>query len=119
LIGGTTLFDKNLKRNYSHQYQHYHFNKNYQFNRRDHLSVIGSYIIITRVSTLLAQITDLLYENCSTEEELIEKLIIEFKKNGSVTMIVEHNKNKAKKLRKKISKDFYIPRELREKFDLF
>ncbi len=34
-------------------------------------------------------------------------------------MTVEHNEDKAKKLRKRMSADFHIPREVREAFDLF
>lgn len=119
LIGGITPFDKNLKQNYSHEYQQYHFDNHYPFNRRDHLSVIGPYIITTRVSVSLARVTDRLYETCFTEDELARKLEPEFKKHGSVTMTVEHNEGKAKSMRKKMSADFHIPRELREKFDLF
>jgi hypothetical protein len=119
LIGGTTLFDKKLKQDYSHDYQQYHFDNDYPFNRRDHLSVIGPYIITTRVSVSLARVTDRLYETCFTEDELAKKLEPEFKKHGTVVMTVEHNEDKAKKLRKKMSADFHIPREVRERFELF
>ncbi len=119
LIGGTTVFDKNLKQNYSHEYQQYHFDIRYPFNRRDHLSIIGPYIITTRVSVSLARITDRLYETCFIEDELAKKLEPEFKKHGTVVMTVEHNEDEAKKLRKKMSADFHIPREVRERFDLF
>lgn len=119
IIGGTTSFDKKLKQDYLHDYQQYHFDNDYPFNRRDHLSVIGPYIITTRVSVTLAHVTDRLYETCFTEKELQEKLEPEFKKHGSVMMTVEHNEGKAKKLRKKMSADFHIPREVREQFDLF
>lgn len=119
IIGGTTLFDKKLKQDHSHNYQQYYFDNHYPFNRRDHLSVIGPYIITTRVSVSLARVTDRLYETCFTEQELSEKLEPEFKKHGTVVMTVEHNEEKAKAMRKKMSKDFHIPRELRETFDLF
>lgn len=119
IVGGTNFLDKNLKQNYSPEYQQFHFEKKYPFNRRDHLSIIGPYIITTRVSVSLARVTDRLYETCFTESELAEKLEPEFKKHGSVTMTVEHNLEKAKSMRKKMSADFHIPRELRETFDLF
>jgi len=119
IIGGITIFDKQLKQDYSHNFQQFHFEKDYPFNRRDHLSVIGPYIITTRVSVTLARVTDRLYETCFTEKELQEKLGPEFKKHGSVIMTVEHNEDKAKKLRKKMSADFHIPREVRDTFDLF
>lgn len=119
IVGGTNFLDKNLKQNYSPEYQQFHFEKKYPFNRRDHFSVIGPYIITTRVSVTLARVTDRLYETCFTEEELAKKLEPEFKKHGSVIMIIEHSEAKAKQLRKKMSKDFYIHKELREQFDLF
>ncbi len=119
IIGGVTPFDKDQKRKHEQEYEQFHFEKDYPFNRRDHLSVIGPYIITTRVSVTLARVTDRLYETCFTEKELQEKLEPEFKKHGSVIMTVEHNEDKAKKMRKKMSADFHIPRELRETFDLF
>jgi hypothetical protein len=42
-----------------------------------------------------------------------------FKKPGPIVMTMEHNEEKAKKLRKRMAKDFYIPRELQERFELF
>jgi hypothetical protein len=119
IIGGTTQFDKGQKQKYGQGHEQFHFEKKYPFNRRDHLSVIGPYIITTRVSVSLARTTDRLYETCFTEKELQEKLESEFKKHGSVTMTVEHNEVTAKQLRKKMSSDFHIPKELREKFDLY
>lgn len=119
IIGGVTLFDKQLKQDHSHNFQQFHFEKKYPFNRRDHLSVIGPYIITTRVSVSLARATDRLYETCFTEKELQEKLEPEFKNHGSVTMTVEHNEATAKQFRKKMSSDFHIPKELRETFDLY
>ena len=39
--------------------------------------------------------------------------------NKNARLIVERNKKKAKMLRKKLSKNFYIPKDLIEKYDLF
>ena len=119
IIGGETVFDSERKRALSSHFNQVTTDSKINFNRRDHLSVIGPYIITTRVSVTLARVTDRLYETCSTEKELQAKLEPEFKKHGSVTMTVEHNLEKAKSMRKKMSADFHIPRELREKFDLF
>lgn len=119
IIGGETIFDNERKRSLSSHFNQVTTDNKINFNRRDHLSVIGPYIITTRVSVTLARVTDRLYETCFTEEELAKKLEPEFKKHGSVTMTVEHNEAKAKSMRKKMSADFHIPRELRETFDLF
>lgn len=119
IIGGTTSFDSQRKKDLVTPFHQVAVASNSGFNRRDHLSVIGPYIITTRVSVTLARVTDRLYETCFTEEELQEKLEPEFKKHGSVMMTVEHNEDKAKKLRKRMSADFHIPRGLRDTFDLF
>lgn len=119
IIGGESSFDKSQKQKHDQVFEPFHFENNYPFNRRDHLSVIGPYIITTRVSVSLARVTDRLYETCFTEKELQEKLELEFKNHGSVVMTVENDEDKAKKLRKKMSADFHIPKELRDKFDLY
>lgn len=119
IIGGETIFDKERKQELSSPFNQVSIDREINFNRRDHLSVIGPYIITTRVSVTLARVTDRLYETCFTEDELAKKLEPEFKKHGTVVMTVEHNQDKANKLRKKMSADFHIPREVREAFDLF
>lgn len=119
LIGGTTGFDKQLKQLINDDFQKFHFDQSFPFNRRDHLSIVGPYIVTTRISVPLANQIDSLYVTCKTEQELLEKVIPLFKKYGSITMTVEHNEIKAKKLTKRIAADFYISKELREKFNLF
>jgi hypothetical protein len=119
VIGGESELDKEAQQLLKNSFHQVHLDSAINFNRRDHLSVIGPYIITTRVSVTLARVTDRLYETCFTEKELQEKLEPEFKKHGSVIMTVEYNEDKAKKMRKKMSADFHIPRELRETFELF
>ncbi|MBL7045623.1 MAG: hypothetical protein ISR99_01135 [Parcubacteria group bacterium] len=40
-------------------------------------------------------------------------------KPQKIKIVIENNPNKAKKLRKQLSKNFYIPSELREEYELF
>ena len=40
-------------------------------------------------------------------------------KTTSIKIKIEKNSSKAKKLRKQIAKDFYIPKELKDKYPLF
>lgn len=119
IIGGKTIYDTLIKQKYTHPFHQYELYTEYPFSRRDHLSIIGPYIITTRVSSTLTRVVDHVYSVAKTEEELSEMLHSKFTKPGPTIMTVEHNEIKAKKLRKKIAKDFYVPRELREKFDLF
>lgn len=118
LIGGTTVFDK--KNNIEHsKYEHFSFTEKYPFTRREHYSIIGPYIITTKTSSTISRVLDYSYKNAQSDEDLFNMLQPKFSKPGPIIMTVEHNKDKAKKLRKRIAKDFYVPRELVEKFDLF
>ena len=83
------------------------------------MTVIDSYIITARISNKLASKIDNLYLENNTEIELKEKIHSLLIKPGKMTLSIENNQTKAKKLRKRMSKDFYVPRELIEKHDLF
>jgi hypothetical protein len=84
-----------------------------------YLTIINDYIITTQLPEKVLNEIDACYKKSKTIVELrenLQKINLDTKK---AKLIIEHNKEKAKKLRKKMSKDFYIPRELKEKFDLF
>jgi hypothetical protein len=84
-----------------------------------YITIINDYIITSYLTKKTLVEIDNCYKKSTTIPELrrnIQKINFKAKK---VKIIIERNRDKAKKLRKKISKDFYIPRELREKFDLF
>jgi len=119
LIGGETEFDNKAKRLLSSKYHQLHTDDKVNLNNRDHISVLGNYIIITRLPNSFASAVDALYKKCKSEVELTIGLEKVFKKSGNIVMIIKNSPERARKLRKIISKDFYIPRELRENFDLF
>lgn len=85
---------------------------------RDYPAVIADYIVTTKLSSTLVKTINNIF-NTSKPEELTKKIDKIFAKSAAIKLKIERNANKAKKLRKKISKDFYIPKELKEKFDLF
>ena len=119
VIGGNSAMDRaarELLRNDAHQV---HLDPAISFSRRDHISVLGSYVVTTRLSIPLARHMDEAYEKIQDEEVLTTTLLPLFEKFGSVQMTVEHDVEKAQKLRKRMAADFHIPRELRERFDLF
>ncbi len=118
-IGGISLFDKNIKKLLDNEYHQTNTDKNSSFSRRDHIVIIGPYIITTRISKTLSDTVDKLYQTITNEEILKEKLNILFKKSESISLILEHNEMKAKKLLKILTKDFYISKEIREQFSLF
>lgn len=115
IIGGNTIFDTMFRKEISTEYNQIDLNPRADFNRRDHISVIGPYIIVTKVSLKFAREVDALYTNSIDIKELKEKIEYYFKKSGALTIYVEHNKERAQILRKKMSKNFYIPKELQKK----
>lgn len=84
-----------------------------------YVAIINDYIITSYLSKKVIQDIENCYKKSKTIIELrnyIQKIDIETKK---IKLVIERNKDKAKKLRKRMAKDFYIPREIWEKFDLF
>jgi hypothetical protein len=84
-----------------------------------YVAIINDYIITSYLSKKIIHEIELCYKKATSISELrdyLQKVHIETK---NIKLVIEHNKEKAKKLRKRMAKDFYIPRELREKFDLF
>jgi hypothetical protein len=84
-----------------------------------YVTIFNDYIITTQLPKDLIRKIEDCYQKTSSVTELehsIRKLGIEKRR---VQLIIERNKEKAKVIRKKLSPDFHIPKELREKFDLF
>lgn len=119
LIGGETAHDLSFKKSTTDIYQKIHCDENTSFNRRDHITIYKDYIITIRISLRLAKEMDSVYKEINQEPLLVSKLVKMVKNQGNIKMTIEKDFEKAKKLRKRIAKDFYISRELKEKFDLF
>lgn len=117
-IGGTSVLDKKVKKVLTNEY-HQVNTGTASLNTRDHKVIAGPYIITTRISKKIANAIDMLYQTLESESLLEEKLNFLFEKPKSVTLHVENNEKLAKKLRKTILKDFYVSRDMQEKFDLF
>lgn len=84
-----------------------------------YITIINDYIITTYLPTKTLDEVSIGYKKSKTVAELNNYLQDLDFRSGKLKIIIERNKDKAKKLRKKMSKDFHIPKELREKFDLF
>ena len=116
--GGNTEFDKLIKKQRENDYFKVNLGEEI-FKKTDYITIMDDYITTVRINKKTSELIEKCFkesENFITFQKEIQKVGIEKKK---VKLIIERNKEKAKKLRKKISKDFYISRELREKFDLF
>ncbi len=118
-VGGNTKFDKSFKKDFSNEYIKINTGEELLNNNNKQISIYDEYIIFTIIPELEAKKINNLFESVEKVEDLqksIENLHIE-KRN--IKLVVERNKKKAKILRKKLSKNFYIPKDLIEKYELF
>lgn len=88
------------------------------FSDRDHIAVISDYVITTKLPPALVKAINAIYESCA-QEFLPEKISALFSKSTAIKLKIERNRKKASLIRQKIAKDFYLPKELKEKYQLF
>lgn len=116
-VGGTTPGDHEYKRKYAGEYL-----KVDTAEKRilgNHISIVGDYIITTKLEKNIEDHVDAVFLEKNTENEIQESLEKILSKKQRVKLSIERNKEKAKKYRKRISENFYIPQELVKKYDLF
>lgn len=119
IIGGTTAMDKKMKSVMQSEYHQVHLTDKSPFAIRDNITVMDSYIIVTKISSTLATAIDTAYKNISNEHELAKKLNELYKKPGIIKLTIENNQKKAMMFRKKMSHNFYIPKTIQKKFNLY
>lgn len=118
LIGSSNNYDVEVKKKLQNEFVHWAVGTEY-FLKTDYPTIFGDYIITTRLSKQLVYEIEECYKksiNLTDFEIKIQKIGIE-KKN--VKLVIEHNVSKAKKLRKKLSKEFFVPKDLIKEFDLY
>lgn len=107
-IGGTSVLDKTYKVNNQNAFHQIHLENSISLNRRDHISIIGDYVITTRISSNLSKSIDSLYKNILEESLLKSELNLLLKKSAKTILIVEKNKSKANKIKSKFKKYFVM-----------
>lgn len=113
LVGGKTIFDKITQKKLESKTHQIHLEK-ISLSRRDHPTVIGDYVINTKISPILAESIDAAYITVGSEQDLTETLDALLKKPGNIYISIENNPKKAHQLRKRFSKYFAIPKYLQE-----
>jgi hypothetical protein len=121
VFGGTTFMDKEYKRQYQNEYLSVDLLDHPTFIKRDQfVTIIADTIITTIISEELSERIDAIYGSTQTiDPDFGKKIEAAFAHAGSVKLRIERNKEKAKRMRKQLSKNFYIPKELIEEYDLF
>lgn len=111
--------DKKMKDTVQNPYHQVYLTDSSPFTSRDNITIMNSYVITTKISEKLASGVDTLYRTISDEVTLEKELNEMFPKAGIIKLTIENNGKKAKMLRKRMSSDFYVSKELQEKFDLY
>lgn len=118
LFGGNTTHEIAMKKELQNEYLQIALGIE-QFSKTDYPTIFGDYIITTRLSVRLSEEIEKVYNESPdrpTLEMRLQKIGIEKKK---VRLIIERDRDKAKRLRKKLSKEFFVPQELIREFDLY
>lgn len=116
-VGGTTFGDREYKKKYASEYL-----KIDTTDKRilgDHMSIVGDYIVTTKLEKAIEARIDEVFLEKQSESDIHESLEKILSKKQKVKLSIERNKEKAKKYRKKIAENFYVPQELIKKYDLF
>ena len=117
LLGKDNQYNQGFKKKYQTEYLQISVGAE-GFVSTDYPTVIADYIITTKLSLRVARTIDEIYL-LPNEKDVSERINKIFSKSAAIKLKIERNENKAKKFRKKIARDFYIPKEIREKYNFF
>lgn len=114
-IGGKTKLDHVYLSQWTSQYFQIDLNPSFSDKRNVHLSIIGDYLVETIISLDAAEEVDKLYLSTTDELELATGLTKLFNKKTLIKVRLSKKGARARKLRYKLSKRFFIPREVQER----
>lgn len=117
VVGGDSAMDKEFKKVFSKKYLQAEIRKIDSI-RYDSITVHGDYVVTVKFNKRTNELVDRLYKTSKSIQELEEGLEKSLEGNLPVKLTIEKNALKAEKLRKILSKNFYIPKEIKTRFDL-
>ncbi len=118
IFGGNTIHDKEIGKLIENKYLKVNIGDR-AFPDTDYPITISDYVITTRISSKTAQKVEQCFKNTNSLKELEQQISQIGLEKVKIKLIIERNKEKAKKIRKRIARDFHVPKELREKYELF
>ncbi len=116
-LGDTSPIEKEYKKNFGGEFLQIDLSNKKIFN--DYVTVVQDYIVTTKISRKSMEKIDELFSQDISFESIKIRLRGIISEKQKVKLVIENNKDKAKKIRKRISENFYIPKELIKKYDLF
>jgi hypothetical protein len=108
VVGGTSEADKEFKRGYQNDFLQIDARTVPSLGRRDHITVLGDFVITARLSQKLTARLDELYETEKPFNEILPDILRAYTSDATVRLVFEHNAAKAKKLRAILSKNFVV-----------
>ena len=118
IIGGVSKWDQLYKIKNTKDAHQIDLNIKLNFKRTEHLSVIGDYIVQTILTDEDAASIDAIYKKAKSEGELDTLLNQLVQGTHKLKIKLSKNKSKAFTLRKKLSKNMYIPKKIVDKYNL-
>lgn len=119
VIGNSTALDQAFKKKFQSDYLQIDAWSKTSLKESDYLTVVGDYIIYTILDKKLVMAINSYYNSPLSQTEASEKLNLVLSAPNKSKIKIERNAQKAKRLRKKLFKNFYLTKELKGKFDLF
>ncbi|HMP70733.1 MAG TPA: hypothetical protein PKA76_15410 [Pirellulaceae bacterium] len=119
VIGNDTALDRELKKVHQNDYLQIDLWKNSSLLETDYLTIHGDYIITTKLNKKLTPRITYLYKlnlDIYKAKPELEK-VLKFSNRSKLKL--EYNPEKANMLRKRLSKNFYIPPEVLAEHQLF
>jgi hypothetical protein len=112
-LGSDTQLDKQFSRNFSSDIFQVAVDPKFNFPNNYYLGVIGDYVFETIFDNNFTENIEHIYSKYNNEDNVAEELKKIVAKKYKMKLIVQNNPKKATKLKKKLSRNFFIPKELR------
>jgi len=115
LIGGSSKLDKVVKKQIESRSIKIELDTENKFPKDTYVAVIGEYIIYSYYGSMFnKKIDDFFYSHSEMNNDVIDNFKNTLQKNTSAKIIIEKNKIKAMKLSKQITKNHYVPLEVKD-----
>ncbi len=119
VIGNNTPLDQNFKKKFHSDYMQIDTWEKSPLKESSYLTIIDDYIIDTILDKKLTSAIKTFYSSSLSPEEASLELNKVLSTSNKAKIKIERNAKKAKLLRKKLFKNFYLPKTVKEKYILF
>lgn len=108
LVGNMTPVDVIFKKRYE-KYHKIELESGTHIKDGEQLTTCGNFVVVTKIPNDVVTKIDSLYDSISEENTLRKELQKLFIEKQQLSVIVYHNKSRAERLRKRITRNMYIP----------